>query len=237
MYKSILIFVTVLFIVACNSGSETESNKYDGFWKLDDTYLEITNLGEIIIYDCTLSDGYTRTIGDFARVVGNEMIINGRDVKDSYQLSISDGRVIGTDDELKFVLEPAELPTLCEDGVEIVYNYPQEAIEDELTTFTVDFDYRLSTDSEAVVRIAVRSAEYGLIFSDDQYIEIQKNDLGRGSFTVEATPFISNDREEPFALYIFLFITPELESQNSIKFIRNKHTSVPIHVWEETNIK
>ncbi len=239
MFRSFFIIVTALFTAACNSGSEPKNDEYVGFWKLDNTYLEITTLGEVIIYNCTLADGYTKSNFDFGRVVDDEMIITGEYIESPYKLSIISGQIIGSAGDMKLILDSAELPTQCDNGIKVVYSYPTEVVEGDLTTFTIDFDYRLTTASEAVVRIASPSAEHGLTFYENN-LEIKRTELGRGSFTVEGMPYIASDNEEPFSLYIYLFITSqtEIETENSIKFVNDIYTtSLPIVVWEGGNYK
>lgn len=212
MYKGLLLLCVLFITSGCGGGAEgngTErvENEYAGVWTSDDNYLKITNEGDVVIYKCSFYDGYIPDNSETGTVVGNEMVLINDLETYSVQLEKQTENIVLTRDNEKIILKPAELPSICdEDGIELTFSSPQKAVEGELTTFTVDFDYRLSSSASAIIKVGFTSNDDG-DFAFNYYnpkLEITERGFGSGTLSVESRPlFFENGT--PYSLYLILY--------------------------------
>jgi hypothetical protein len=151
---SVITIITALTITSCGGGGQNGDklpvdNKYVGIWYDDgnDTYLKILDSGVASLYICTLHEGYQENSGIYAEVINDELNVTEEQSSHVYSLQIQNQNLLLSSTNVSLALTMADsIPTICEnDAIEIVYLSPLEVYEGELTTFIVNYEYRLTS--------------------------------------------------------------------------------------------
>ena len=220
--KLILYFVLCLpliFISGCNiisnSDSNTEINKYAGNWYSQeiDYYIRITNDGKVYKHYCSIDDGY-ESDGSLYGIVINDALTYV--IGDPAQITAQENEISFVDFGLAVSFEKrSEIPEVCNNNaIKITFYSPEEATEGELTTFVINFDYRLSSPPSAIIRVGVAPRRSEDFIQPDVELIITEKGLSSGSLTVQIKPLFFADKQL-FKLYILMYIEQEKEGITS----------------------
>lgn len=196
-----------LFLSGCGGGSNNGTDSYQGYWKHEfvDTYLEIRSDNIARIRACSLNDGYVET--DSGTLVDDELTIGSA----VFNLALSGDSLIVTDDiigaEVIFS-RVASIPGECTgDAIEITSVTPSSVNEGVLTTFTVNFDYRLVSVENAIVDVGFNNTDPNIARLTEDTWEINSASLGSGWFVVDMTPVYYAEPDN-FIVSVFLSENP-----------------------------
>lgn len=260
-----LSLLCLLLLAACNGESGSESspdNKFSGFWSTEksDGYLEIKESGDVLLRTCSLNDGYTAEEGISYKLAGNKLstMMEGFTFSGTLELK-KEGKQLVLSYDKDIVLPPGHtlqseavlltkqdtIPDFCDgDAIEITYYSPKEAIEGELTTFTVDFSYRLSSSDKATIEVGFTRKDHTTLL-DNKKIELSSKGLGSDSFVVESVPLVIGSGV-PYSMSILMEVNPSssestyyiTEAKKVIKVLPNSSSSgVETHIGIEKQLK
>ena len=218
-----------LITVGCGNGQSVKISEYAGIWyDIEyDRYIEVFSNGDYVLYRCTVNDGYVTNGEILGNFNGDELTVYHTSGDETLSVERVENGIIIIEDGYTFLHEKAEkIPETCSgDAVDITYHSPESAKVGELTTFIVDFDYRLTSSSHAMISIFFTSSQYGSITSKKR-IEVFPTELESDTLTDDTIPLIF-ENGEPFELYV---IMSDLED-GEWKYKRLSTDSVIINVY------
>jgi hypothetical protein len=176
-------------LTACGGGNQ--GSPYAGNWydSNADAYYEINSDGLVNLRRCSMYDGYRITeqgsIADNVFTIepfDYELIRTGSTLTMTILLNDTKGN------EVTLSLKSSIADYCYSDAIEIISFSPAAATEGEPTLFTVNFDYRLTSDSTGNVWFLYEfGGSKGADFSDSIF-EITKPGTSSGSLTATFTP-------------------------------------------------
>jgi hypothetical protein len=195
---SVITIITALTITSCGGGGQSGDktpidNKYAGIWYDDenDTYLKILDSGVASLYICTLHEGYQENPGIYAEVINDELNVTEEQSSYVYSLQIQNQNLLLSSTNVSLALTMVDsIPTICEnDAIEIVYLSPLEVYEGELTTFIVNYEYRLTSAENGEIGVGFTSDASGAyLISEENTLDVDSTGSASGSFTLSHTP-------------------------------------------------
>ncbi len=200
MMKKILIVLLYVLATGCSKNDNSaRPSPYIGNWYFGgtDAYLEITKT-EVLLRECSLNDGYVSN-GEAKLTLIDDIILSSIDgVEEKINLEIREGQLIAHDEEGEYESELSRvdnIPEYCSsDALEITYASPVEVVQGETIEFIVSFDYRLTSQLPAEIRVGRSNGEVGAHLVYDEVIELSSQGLGSGSFTVLVTPEVFDSK-------------------------------------------
>lgn len=261
-----LSLLCLLLLAACNGESGTSSEKkqddnFTGLWyeEKSDSYLEIKEPGVVLLRTCSLNDGYTAEEGASYKLAGNKLstLVEGGSFSSTLELK-KEGTQLVLSYDLDSVLPPGyawpsgavvltkqdTIPDSCDgDAIEITYYSPKEAIEGELTTFTVDYSYRLSSADKADFGVGFTITDKTMV-SFGELISVSSKGSGSGSFSFDYAPSMVKDGVTYFVMvdmYVNLLSNPELVGHTAKKEVKvwpnGSSSTVEAHVGIEKQLR
>lgn len=176
------LLVFVVWTVGCGSdkGLDSEAEVMDGdidgvdyyvdedyvglwYFGLQDAYIDITNSGIGVVYRCSVLDGYKADIGYQVIVDHDEVVWSRYGREKVYFISEeSDEYVLTSEFNSEYPLvSTVEIPDSCDnDALSIVSYSPTNSALGVESTFTVTFDYRLSSLNSAEIHVGFSAGFY-----------------------------------------------------------------------------
>ena len=240
-----LSLLCLLLLAACNGESGTSSEKkqddnFTGFWyeEKSDTYLEIKESGVVLSRTCSLNNGYAIDEYISNKLTGNKLSTTARSTvksgtlalkKEGAELHFSYHSIHAAfpDDKSPLTVsaftKKDTIPDFCDgDAIEITYYSPKEATEDESTTFTVGYSYRLSSADEADSTVGFTITDHTLVMFGDS-TPLPKG-LGSGSFSFDYAPSVVKDGVTYFVM-VYMDIN-STENSESKTYLAKKEVKV-----------
>ena len=212
---NLVFFIFLCGILVSCSENGGNSTSFNGNWYLatSDTFVEISSDDTVFIRECTLNDGYrvsyTGTInGDTIFLNdGGELILR----LESDTLFVT---VVSTDEVLELARMDS-IPSLCQgDAIEITYVSPTSAIEGVLTTYIVNFDYRLSSSDSGEITLSFNTVDPNGFEVLDTLI-LPQAETSSGSLTADVVPILYSSPNS-FELSVDLWRYPRSSFPTSI---------------------
>lgn len=188
-----LIF-SMFLLMGCGGEDSSSNDDFVGIWFDEEklTLLKVNSTGEVFTYECVY-DQYEVMTNISGDVRNNEIYIvsNGPSFEITYQAEFSDNKMNLVSGELSFVLSKLEnIPSYCEsDWIKITFASPEQANVDTYVTFIINYDYRLSSDSTAIIKLCFTFGEDGsCLLLQENSESVTESGLGSGSLTVNDIP-------------------------------------------------
>lgn len=189
MIKKLLVLtlLTGPLLLGCGGGGDS-GNSFAGIWHSTsaDEYLEIQSSGLAKHRVCSINDGYpVRNVG---RINGNTLEIDS----ETYGIWLENdilNVLRDYDDRIFEFIRAWSVPDACAgDAIEITYVSPARATEGALTTFIVNFDYRLSSTTSGIVDLGFNLNDADTFRFTGGVLEITGTGTGSGSLSAEVSP-------------------------------------------------
>ncbi len=207
LIHAVLISMSCLILFGCSDSDDTTSVSYEGNWynTSADSYLEITNSNTALFRECSVNNGY--------QVVGSGEL-EGDSIPSgsfTYKLLRAGNKLTlsaeGLGDIAELILQ-SSIPSVCTgDAIEITFGSPTSATEGILTTFTVNFDYRLISRDSAIVYFGFNTSNSSNFTLTDNTFEITQAESGSGSLTADIMP-VFYDSPDSFSIYVNISENP-----------------------------
>jgi len=215
-----MLSILCAILLGCGASDDT-SNKttnvsYEGFWYnvSNDAYLEIMN-NTALFRDCSVNNGYR--VSESNELVGDTILTEST----TYNLLRIDNNltlsVEGFGKVSKFELQPS-LPSVCTgDAIEITFSSPTSATAGIVTSFMVNFDYRLSSKTKGIVHLGFNTDTNNprdTVLSNSTFL-ISQAETGSGSLSADIKPVYYN-MPDSFKISVILTEDPLLGAPISL---------------------
>jgi hypothetical protein len=203
---AILTLTLAFYIHACSGGGSSSNEKKlqveSWYNSTNDRYLILKSDNTAEVRECSVNEGY-RLVNE-GYIEGNEITFDD----ETHDFTISDSML--TVNGVDYVLKDS-MPEVCaNDAIDVVSFHPESAIAGSETTFEVDYEYRLVSGDEAIVRLGFND------LTNDQISTIETATVyaGNGSGTISATA-TPQYYDPPGGFKIFLSLGNDLVSLSS----------------------
>jgi len=206
---SVIVITMTSIIISCGGGSGSGNNigvSYEGIWYNTsiDNYIEITN-SEVLYRVCSINDGYRVSLK--GKVDGDNFNILNTILK----LSLSGDSLTISDSSSGSIVKysrKSSIPVVCTgDAIEITLIAPTSVTEGLLTTFVVNFDYRLTSTNSGIVYFGFNTDVVNSFTLTENTFKIVNAETSSGSLTADTLPVLYN-LPDSFMLYVNLSNDP-----------------------------
>ncbi len=192
--------------MSCGGGDSSDTS-YEGYWRslVTDHYLEIASDNTVTYRACAVNDGYRATHS--GTITGDNLVFDSV----NYQLTLADNSLTISDDAngvLSEYVRASSLPSVCTgDAIELTFISPTITTEGVVTTYMVNFDYRLASTNSGIVYLGFNTFNVTDATLTSSTLEINNAETGSGSLSADVTP-VYYDLPDSFFLYINLSENP-----------------------------
>jgi len=196
-------------LIGCFGDDSDNSNTspYAGAWYNESGkhYLEIESDNTVTMRQCTMHNGYAPFYT--GSVDGDKLDIFSM----SFNLSLEGNILTLKDADGNVIFEyvrASSVPDVCNgDAIEITFSSPTSVTEGILTTFQVDFDYRLSSTNNGIVYLGFNTGEANAFTLTTSTFEVYTTGTGSASLSADIIPVLYSSPDS-FAIYVNISENP-----------------------------
>lgn len=186
--QTIVVIALCLFLIGCDGSDNSNSPSFKGNWynQTTDDYLEIKNNNTVFIRECSVNNGYH--VISSGEIDGDTLYFGSF----AYKLSRESNKLTVSSENSGFIWEyilQLSIPSNCTgDAIEITFISPSSVTEGMLTTFVVNFDYRLVSKENGIVYLGFNKTGPDTFTISDSTFEITQAESGSGSLSAATLP-------------------------------------------------